>query len=64
MQFKPGDVVVLKSGGPHMTVVSLEGGGCNCEWFDQSGRQSGNFLPATLEEVTDNSDFFRDQNSR
>lgn len=38
---KPGDVVMLKSGGPRMTVESFgenEDGTklCNCTWFDNS----------------------------
>ena len=31
--FVPGDVVQLKSGGPLMTVESLEGEAARCEWF-------------------------------
>ncbi|PZU29860.1 MAG: DUF2158 domain-containing protein [Stenotrophomonas sp.] len=37
MEFKPGDVVVLRSGGPKMTVSSLEGSRVWCVWFDAAG---------------------------
>jgi uncharacterized protein YodC (DUF2158 family) len=30
---KIGDIVQLKSGGPNMTVVKVEGGWVNCMWF-------------------------------
>jgi uncharacterized protein YodC (DUF2158 family) len=52
-QFKPGDVVVLKSGGPKMTVDKV---GLNmhktprvwCEWFEGSAKHTGNFTPESL----------------
>lgn len=35
MEFKPGDVVVLKSGGPDMTISSIdEGQKASCYWFN------------------------------
>jgi len=36
-EFKVGDVVMLKSGGPKMVVIALaeEAGRCDCVWFDQ-----------------------------
>lgn len=35
-EFKPGDVVVLKSGGPAMTIRELQGTGTAlCEWFNR-----------------------------
>ena len=33
-QIQAGDVVVLKSGGPEMTVKWVSGTECYCEWFD------------------------------
>jgi uncharacterized protein YodC (DUF2158 family) len=33
--FKKGDVVRLKSGGPWMTIVSVEGNTAECQWFDE-----------------------------
>jgi uncharacterized protein YodC (DUF2158 family) len=31
---KLGDVVALKSGGPRMTIATIEGDKVNCEWFE------------------------------
>ena len=39
--FNKGDVVVLKSGGPKMTVCGTPGenrSGFFCEWFDDNGK--------------------------
>lgn len=39
--FNKGDVVILKSGGPRMTVCSLpstQRHGHFCEWFSESGK--------------------------
>lgn len=33
-EIKAGDIVVLKSGGPKMTVAWVEEGDALCEWFD------------------------------
>ena len=33
VEFEAGDVVVLKSGGPRMTVVSVCAGTVDCSWF-------------------------------
>lgn len=41
-EFKPGDVVQLKSGGPIMTVKFLdEDGDIYCEWFDKKEELKG-----------------------
>lgn len=41
-EFKPGDVVQLKSGGPIMTVKFLdEDGDVYCEWFDKKEELKG-----------------------
>ncbi|WP_312310326.1 YodC family protein [Stenotrophomonas indicatrix] len=37
MNFNPGDQVQLKSGGPIMTINSIEDGEAWCEWFDKNG---------------------------
>lgn len=52
--FKPGDVVVLKSGGPQMTVSGFcRGADSNtirCMWFDGTTKQhDATFPPETLE---------------
>ena len=39
LQFNPGEIVVLKSGGPKMTYVNDEEGLAVCTWFDQPGNQ-------------------------
>ena len=42
-EFKPGDVVRLKSGGPPMTCEKgVDGDGLvTCQWFDKNGRIDG-----------------------
>ncbi len=51
-EFKAGDVVQLKSGGPKMTITSVgEYYGTPmiyCMWFDGPKEQSGKFPPDTL----------------
>lgn len=48
-QFKPGDVVCLKSGGPLMTIATVEGQGAFCEWFtDDQQLQSRTFALTSL----------------
>jgi uncharacterized protein YodC (DUF2158 family) len=48
-QWKPGDIVGVKSGGPPMTVARAELGKVFCEWFDGKNPMSGEFTPAVLE---------------
>jgi len=51
-QFQVGDVVVLKSGGPRMTVTYLEEHGkVQCEWFGSHEAQSfkSSYAAAALE---------------
>lgn len=50
-QFKAGDTVRLKSGGPLMTVSDVDSGGyVTCEWFDdKNAPQRRSFVTATLE---------------
>jgi uncharacterized protein YodC (DUF2158 family) len=50
-----GDLVRVRSGGPLMTVTSVQGDQVNCSWFDQNGQsESQNFpvfalkLPVTM----------------
>jgi uncharacterized protein YodC (DUF2158 family) len=48
-EIKAGDVVILKSGGPRMTVHSLERNMATCEWFDAKGAaQLKSFLVTSL----------------
>jgi uncharacterized protein YodC (DUF2158 family) len=55
-QFKPGDVVKLKSGGPAMTVSRV--GEVNgkptvwCDWFDGPKKISGAFEPNSLKHAS------------
>lgn len=52
-QFKVGDIVQLKSGGPPMTFRSVDAvnGDCLCEWFGGGNTlKSHKFLPETLKE--------------
>ena len=49
MQFKTGDVVQLKSGGPRMSVDRIDAEKMvHCSWFDQTDRKTGVFHPETL----------------
>jgi len=47
--FKPGDVVQLKSGGPLMTVTEVGGDPRRvwAVWFDQSGKEQNGSYPET-----------------
>ena len=48
-QFKPGDVVSLRSGGPRMTIANVNGQGAFCEWFtDDQQLQSRSFVITSL----------------
>ena len=46
--FKVGDVVVLKSGGPRMTVESVANEVAHCVWFEKTKKHEGNFNVALL----------------
>lgn len=60
MQFKLGDVVRLKSGGPKMTVAEVTNDGyIDCEWFADEGPTYGwLFEPEMLEFVVDEDGFY------
>ena len=53
--FKNGEVVLLRSGGPRMTVHSTWGGisgvSVNCEWLNGPNQMKGQFGPETLVKV-------------
>jgi uncharacterized protein YodC (DUF2158 family) len=52
-EFKPGDVVRLKSGGPKMTVDQIDASSSRktvwCDWFEGSKKFSDTFPPTSLE---------------
>ncbi|WP_081997765.1 YodC family protein [Wocania ichthyoenteri] len=45
---KVGDVVVLKSGGPSMTIYQI-GNDVSCKWFDGNELKYGGFVKEELE---------------
>ena len=49
LKFKKGDQVVLKSGGPVMTVEGYELNKYQCTWFDGVKHQSAFFVEEALE---------------
>lgn len=55
--FKEGDIVQLKSGGPKMTVKAIDDDGeALCQWFSGSKLQQGFFEPHTLTKEQDTSE--------
>lgn len=49
-ELEPGDVVVLRSGGPRMTLRSRNSDGdLYCNWFDGRELKEALFVEATLE---------------
>jgi uncharacterized protein YodC (DUF2158 family) len=48
MSFNVGDVVVLKSGGPKMTVDKISGNEVQCVWFEGANQKYGAFPPNAL----------------
>lgn len=52
-QVKKGDTVRLKSGGPLMTVVVVDGEFVTCQWFKGDRAQEGAFEAAALEASDD-----------
>ena len=52
MTYETGDVVILNSGGPRMTVVGIaEDGGVACVWMNEDAEElhQGVFKAATIE---------------
>lgn len=62
-QFKPGDRVQLKSGGPSMTVKELippnkhMGGQYLCQWFNRENLKQGFFAQDSIQEVKELPEF-------
>lgn len=57
-QFKPGDVVQLKSGGPQMTISFYQNdlGSYVCQWFVKTKLEEGIFSPEAIRKVEDKDD--------
>jgi uncharacterized protein YodC (DUF2158 family) len=55
MDFKPGDIVMLKSGGPNMTIGEIVPSGSNfivyCDWFDGTKFERYKFFYESLKLV-------------
>lgn len=51
--FNPGDIVMLKSGGPRMTVEGPSGDSLVCSWFDHKTKvlSRETFLEDTLRKI-------------
>jgi uncharacterized protein YodC (DUF2158 family) len=52
-KFKVGDVVILRSGGPAMTVTKVTSDAIVCEWFDnKQSAQIKHFVPDAIDIYT------------
>jgi len=51
MELEPGNVVMLKSGGPTMTVVAVDGSNIECVWIGDEGELFRETLPAVALEL-------------
>jgi len=51
MKLEPGNVVMLKSGGPTMTVVAVDGSNIECVWIGDEGELFRETLPAVALEL-------------
>jgi uncharacterized protein YodC (DUF2158 family) len=56
MDLKPGDVVVLKSGGHPLSVVEVTGGNVVCVWMGNEGDLFRETLPLAVLELAEASD--------
>lgn len=50
-EFKLGDVVQLKSGGPEMTIYRIDGSDIACTWFVKQEPKYNSFPKEVLEKV-------------
>lgn len=48
MELKIGDVVVLKSGGPLMTIINIENNKAICSWFDKNKPNQSIFILTSI----------------
>lgn len=48
MDINAGDIVILKSGGPDMTVEWIEAGAAYCVWFDGKKQNAEHFRVTSL----------------
>ena len=46
-QIKPGDIVSLRSGGPRMTIATVDGQSAFCEWFTDDQQPQGRSFALT-----------------
>jgi uncharacterized protein YodC (DUF2158 family) len=53
MDLKPGDVVILKSGGHPLTVVEVNGGNVACVWMGNEGDLFREMLPLAVLELAE-----------
>jgi uncharacterized protein YodC (DUF2158 family) len=53
MNLKPGDVVILKSGGHPMTVAEVSDGAAACLWMGTEGELFRQTLPLAVLELAD-----------
>ena len=56
MDLKPGDVVMLKSGGHPLSVVEVKDGNVVCVWMGNDGDLFRETLPLAVLELADTSD--------
>jgi uncharacterized protein YodC (DUF2158 family) len=57
-EFKAGDTVRLKSGGPLMTIQEIDGAGfATCDWFTKGKREQGVFPITSLQKGKQGDDF-------
>lgn len=54
--FKPGDLVQLKAGGPKMVVESASDDWCYCSWFSGAKHNKERFAFAALQEYQEDNE--------
>ena len=56
MDLKPGDVVILKSGGHPLSVVEVNGGNVACVWMGNEGDLFRETLPLAVLELAEHAE--------